>query len=119
MDILFFCCQFFPQAMSHHGHDPCSPLYVPETLLERIEDVSHELKLLQNLDSFVSERVVEPQNQHHNNFFTHILAVSGHTSTLLWLNLPDLAPEEINVMLSDLLRIFNINRCEPVTSKFQ
>ncbi|PHU19647.1 hypothetical protein BC332_10798 [Capsicum chinense] len=105
--------------MSHHGNDPCSPQYVPETLLERIEDVSNELKLMQNLVSFISERVVEPQSQHHNNFFTHVLAMSGHTSTFLWLNLPDLAPEEINVMLSDLLRIFNINRCELVTFKFQ
>ncbi|PHT66870.1 Late blight resistance protein R1-A [Capsicum annuum] len=94
-------------------HDPCSPLYVPETVVERIEDVSNELKLQQNFVSFVSERVVEPQSQHHVNFFTHVLAVSGHASTLLWLNLPDLAPEEINVMLSDLLRmkIKPIQRC--------
>ncbi|KAH0708234.1 hypothetical protein KY284_009661 [Solanum tuberosum] len=86
-------------------HDPCSPLYVPETVVEHIEDVSKELKLLRNFVYFVSERFLEHQSQHHIIFFTHVLAVSVHTSMLLWLYLPDLDPEQMNVMLSDLLRM--------------
>ncbi|KAH0772589.1 hypothetical protein KY290_009726 [Solanum tuberosum] len=86
-------------------HDPYSPLYVPETVVEHIEDVSKELKLLLNFVWFVAERFIEPQSQHHVNFFTHLLAVSGHISTLIWLYLPDLAPEQMNVMLSDFLRM--------------
>jgi len=80
-------------------HDPYSPLYVPETVVEHIEDVSKELKLLLNFVWFVAERFIEPQSQHHVNFFTHLLAVSGHISTLIWLYFPDLAPEQMNVML--------------------
>ncbi|KAK4725853.1 hypothetical protein R3W88_030770 [Solanum pinnatisectum] len=86
-------------------HDPYSPLYVPETIVEHIEDVSNELKLLLNFVWFVAERFIEPQSQHHVNFFTHVLAVSVHTSMLLWLYLPDLDPEQMNVMLSDFLRM--------------
>ncbi|CAN4095731.1 unnamed protein product [Withania somnifera] len=86
-------------------HDPCSHLYVPETVVERIGDVSKELKLLQNFICFVLERLIQPQSQHHVNFFTHVLAVAGHASTLIWLYLPDLTPEQINVMLSDFLRM--------------
>ncbi|XP_049397979.1 putative late blight resistance protein homolog R1B-23 [Solanum stenotomum] len=86
-------------------HDPYSPLYVPETVKEHIEDVSKELKLLRNFVYFVSQRFIEHQGQHHIIFFTHVLAVSVHTSMLLWLYLLDLAPEQMNVMLSDFLRM--------------
>ncbi|XP_015165269.1 putative late blight resistance protein homolog R1B-23 [Solanum tuberosum] len=86
-------------------HDPYSPLYVPETVVEHIEDVSMELNLLLNFVYFVSERFLENQSQHHIIFFTHVLAVSVHTSMLLWLYLPDLDPEQMNVMLSDFLRM--------------
>ncbi|KAM3289651.1 putative late blight resistance protein R1B-23 [Capsicum chacoense] len=85
-------------------HDPYSPLYVPKTVLEQIEGVSKELKSLQNFVCFVSERFIELQSQHHVNFFLHVLAVSGHASTLIWLYLPDFTPEQMNVMLSDFLR---------------
>ncbi|KAK6772830.1 hypothetical protein RDI58_028068 [Solanum bulbocastanum] len=86
-------------------HDPYSPLYVPETVVEHIEDVSKELKLLLIFVYFVSKRFLEHQSQHHIIFFTHVLAVSVHTSMLLWLYLPDLDPEQMNVMLSDFLRM--------------
>ncbi|XP_015165217.1 putative late blight resistance protein homolog R1B-23 [Solanum tuberosum] len=86
-------------------HDPYSPLYIPETVLEHIEDVSKELKLLLNFVCFAAEKFIEPQSQHHVNFLTHVLAVSGHISTLIWMYLPDLAPEQMNVMLSDFLRM--------------
>ncbi|MCD7469637.1 hypothetical protein HAX54_008780 [Datura stramonium] len=90
-------------------HDPYSPLYVSET-----EDVSMKLKLLLNFVCFVLERFIEPpQSQHHVNFFTHVLAAAGHASTLIWLYLPDLAAEQINVMFSDflLMRIKPIQPC--------
>ncbi|KAK4725855.1 hypothetical protein R3W88_030772 [Solanum pinnatisectum] len=74
--------------------------------------VSKELKLLLNFVWFVAERFIEPQSQHHVNFFTHVLAVSGHISTIIWLYLPDLAPEQMNVMLSDFLRM----RIKPIQS---
>ncbi|KAH0705010.1 hypothetical protein KY290_009723 [Solanum tuberosum] len=93
-------------------HYPYSPLYVPETVVEHIEDVSKELKLLLNFVWFVAQRFIEPQSQHHVNFLTHVLAVSGHISTLIWLYLPDLVPEQMNVMLSDFLRM----RIKPIQS---
>ncbi|KAK6772836.1 hypothetical protein RDI58_028074 [Solanum bulbocastanum] len=86
-------------------HDPYSPLYVPETVVEHIEDVSKELNLLLNFVYFDSERFLEHQSKHHILFFTHVLAVSVHASMLLWLYLPDLDPEQMNVMLSDFLRM--------------
>ncbi|KAG5573900.1 hypothetical protein H5410_063666 [Solanum commersonii] len=83
-----------------------------QPIVEHIEDVLKELKLLLNFVWFVAERFIEPQSQHHVNFFTHLLAVSGHISTLIWLYLPDLAPKQMNVMLSDCLRM----RIKPIQS---
>lgn len=87
-------------------HDPYSPLYVHKTVLEHLKDVSKELKLLHYFVYFVSVRFIEPRSEHQVIFFTHVLAVSGHTSMVIWLYLPDLAPEQINLMLSDLLRMW-------------
>ncbi|XP_016490753.1 putative late blight resistance protein homolog R1B-23 [Nicotiana tabacum] len=83
----------------------CSFIIVPETIMKHIEDVLKELKMLQNFFCFVSKSLREPESQHIVNFFTHALAVAGHTSMLFWLYLPDLTSEEINVLLSDLLRM--------------
>nr|XP_009758685.1 PREDICTED: late blight resistance protein R1-A-like [Nicotiana sylvestris]XP_016458650.1 PREDICTED: late blight resistance protein R1-A-like [Nicotiana tabacum] len=84
--------------------DSCSLLYVPETM-EHVDVILKEVNLLHNFFCFVSERFVEPQSQHLADFFTHVLAVAGYASTFFWLYLPDLAPEEINVLLSDFLRM--------------
>ncbi|XP_070014653.1 late blight resistance protein R1-A-like [Nicotiana sylvestris] len=66
--------------------DPCSLLlYVPETK-EHIDDVLKEMKLLRTFVCFVSERFIEHQSQHLANFFTHVLAVTGHASMLFWLD---------------------------------
>ncbi|KAH0708242.1 hypothetical protein KY284_009669 [Solanum tuberosum] len=106
-----FVWDIIPSVLENIGglvkiHDPYSPLYVPDTVLELIEDVSKELKLLLNFVYFVSERFLENQSQHHHNiFFTHVLAVSLHTSMLLWLYLPNSVPEQMNVMLYDFLRM--------------
>ncbi|XP_009765183.2 putative late blight resistance protein homolog R1A-4 isoform X1 [Nicotiana sylvestris] len=83
----------------------CTFLIVPGTIMKHMEDVLKELNLLQNFFCFVSKSLSEPLSQHIVNFFTHALAVAGHTSMLFWLYLPDFAPEEINVLLSDLLRM--------------
>ncbi|KAL3321560.1 hypothetical protein AABB24_039259, partial [Solanum stoloniferum] len=105
-----FVCDITHSVLENIGglvkiHDPYSPLYVPETVVEHIEDVSKELKLLLIFVYFVSERFLEHQSQQHIIFFTHVLAVSVHTSMLLWLYLPDLDPEQMNVMISDFLRM--------------
>ncbi|KAJ8539751.1 hypothetical protein K7X08_014003 [Anisodus acutangulus] len=62
------------------------------------------------------DRFIEPKSQHHVNFFAHVLAVVGHASTLTWLYLPDFAPEQINLMLSDFLRM-RVKPIEPCIRK--
>ncbi|KAK4354920.1 hypothetical protein RND71_027114 [Anisodus tanguticus] len=116
-----FVMDIIPSVLENIGrllkrHDPYSPLYVPETILEHIKDVSKELKFLQYFFCFVSQRFIEPKSQHHVNFFAHVLAVVGHASTLTWLYLPDFAPEQINLMLSDFLRM-RVKPIEPCIRK--
>lgn len=84
---------------------------VPKTMSFILE----ELDMLRNFLKFVSARFIEPQSQHHVvDLFSHVLAVAGHTSVIVWLYLPwrgsmnqeyYLAPREMNVLLSDFLRM--------------
>ncbi|KAH0705012.1 hypothetical protein KY289_010088 [Solanum tuberosum] len=93
-----------------------SPLYLTEyfdlyssemqnKILLTKREIRAKYSFLKYHYNFQPKRFIEPQSQHHVNFFTHLLAVSGHISTLIWLYLPDLAPEQMNVMLSDFLRM--------------
>ncbi|XP_016484144.2 late blight resistance protein R1-A-like isoform X1 [Nicotiana tabacum] len=86
--------------------DPCSSLlYVPETN-EHVEDVLKELKLLRTFVCFVSERFIEPQSQHLANFFTHVLAVAGHASMLVWLYFSSYGYEDRDVAVLGEINVF-------------
>nr|XP_009798058.1 PREDICTED: LOW QUALITY PROTEIN: late blight resistance protein R1-A-like [Nicotiana sylvestris] len=76
--------------------DPCSLLFVPGSK-DQIEKVLKELKLLRFFILFLSHKCIEPQS---------------HATLVAWLYLPnhgnknqDLAPSEMNVLFSDLLKM--------------
>ncbi|XP_070016753.1 late blight resistance protein R1-A-like [Nicotiana sylvestris] len=90
--------------------DPSSLLYVPEPK-DQIKEILKELKLLRFFVYFVSIKCIEPQSRH--TFFSHVLIVAGHTAIVVWLYLAsrgnrndqDLAPSEMNALLSDLMQM--------------
>ncbi|KAF3645277.1 Late blight resistance protein R1-A [Capsicum annuum] len=75
----------------------------------QVEEVLRELNLLKSFVCFVSNRCIGSQSQ--VDFFTHVLVLAGHVAIIPWLYLPchangdqDLALDEVNVLLTELLR---------------
>ncbi|OIT28333.1 late blight resistance protein r1-a [Nicotiana attenuata] len=87
-------------------NDPCSSLfYVPETK-KHIDDVLKEMKLLRTFVCFVSERFIEHESQHLANFFSHVLAVTGHASMLVWLYFSSYGYENQDVSVVGEINVF-------------